>query len=104
MKPRAHDYHALLVGMLNHLGPDGVAFGLRAFPSHHSIRFSVGTNAAVSTLAESFGLSPPTIERAGTIVWTQSTAQEARLRVIVTGPYAIEPCPAPPHARSWRTG
>jgi hypothetical protein len=102
MKQLLYDYHALLVGMLHQLGPDCVAFGLREFPSHHTMRFTVGTDAAVSKLVESFGLNTHTSERAGTIAWTQATAEEGRLRVILTGPYAIESCPVLPHVRPWR--
>jgi hypothetical protein len=93
MRPRAHDYHTMLVGLLRHLGPDAVAIGLHAFPSWDSMRIIVGTNTAVATLAESFGLHTPTIERASTIAWTQATAEEGLLRVIVRGPHAVEPDP-----------
>lgn len=93
MKPPAHDFHTLLVGLLQHLGPDAIALGLHAFPSWYSMRLLVGTDAAVSMLAASFGLDAPTIERAGKIAWTQATGEEGRLRVIVTGPHAIESDP-----------
>ena len=47
----------------------------------------------MSTLAESFGLAAPTIERAGMIEWTQAASEEGRLRVVVKGPHAIESNP-----------
>jgi hypothetical protein len=93
MKQKAHDYHAMLVGLLRQLGPDAVAIGLHVFPSWDSMWISVGSNSAVSVLAESFGLAAPTIERAGVIAWTQAAAEEGRLRVVVKGPHAIETNP-----------
>jgi hypothetical protein len=94
MKPRAHDYHSMLVGLLRHLGPDAVAIGLHAFPCWDSMRIIVGTDAAVMTLAESFGLDAPTTERAGTIAWTQAAAEEGRLRLVVKGPHAVDSDPS----------
>lgn len=42
--------------MIASAGPDPASMAMHVFPSHDSLRFTVGTDEVVLTLADSFGL------------------------------------------------
>lgn len=89
MKDKAHDYHAMLCGMLANAGPGGTTMQLQLQPTHNALHFAVADDAYVDAFVHAFGLDAPTTERAGMISFRVATGEEGRLRVIVTGPLRI---------------